>query len=824
MKTILTTFLLSISSFIFGQSFTWESVGIGGGGALFEPALNPHQPQELYAASDLGALYKTEDLGRNWSVVPFGQIATSSNSRMIFTDNPLIRYCITSNGFEFLPKKSTDGGQTWQYFAPPPLDVETWNLFADPDDANRLLATSYSELWFSNDGGQSFDVVYSAPDLYIGGVFWDGDQIYVGGRTGLLISTNGGAGFELSTLLGELPGNYGMLSMTGARTGDEVRLFCVARDSNTMWPGMLATEFWADQDIFRLDPTSGNGWVRTNTGIPVDDFPFFVAMARNDIQTIYTAGAKGWPNFPWVYKSEDSGETWQDVFLTENNANIATGWQGDGGDQNWWWGGNATGFTVAPENPDIAVITDLGFIHITENGGETWRQAYVHPSDQNPPGDTDNAHQKYHSIGLEQTSAWWVEKLQDDQIFIGYSDITGIRSDDGGTSWSFDYSGNDWNSTYHLVRGADGTLYAAVSDIHDLYQSTRLADSPVDEGNGAVLYSTDEAKTWQVLHDFGHPVVYLATDPANPGTLYASVVHSTEGGIFVTHDLNNGANSNWTRLPAPPRTEGHPFNILVLEDGRLLTTWSGRLDDDGSFTLSSGVFISDDGGQNWADRSHPDMQRWTKDLFVDPQNPDTWLVGVFSHWGAWPNEVGGVYRTFDAGQTWSLLGDFYRVESCRLIGERLFVCTETEGLWFSENPFDPAPQFRLIESFPFGHPTRVFPDQLSPDALSVYVTSFGTGTWRGNLIINSTTQTNSAPTLNLFPNPAKGQLWVDLPASGVPTRFEWYDLGGHLKKWTSLVSPGAPLKLDIATLRPGVYILLTQMGETVFRNKVVIED
>ena len=78
------------------------------------------------------------------------------------------------------------------------------------------------------------------------------------------------------------------------------------------------------------------------------------------------------------------------------------------------------------------------------------------------------------------------------------------------------------------------------------------------------------------MHDFGDPVVWVTLDPNNPNRLYASVVHSTNGGIYVSNDIQNGAASTWTRLATPPRSEGHPFNIQVLADGTLVATYSGR--------------------------------------------------------------------------------------------------------------------------------------------------------------------------------------------------------------------------------------------------------
>ncbi|MBK6507387.1 MAG: hypothetical protein IPG02_17475 [Ignavibacteria bacterium] len=111
-----------------------------------------------------------------------------------------------------------------------------------------------------------------------------------------------------------------------------------------------------------------------------------------------------------------------------------------------------------------------------------------------------------------------------------------------------------------------------------------------------------------------HPVIWLALDPNNQNRMYASVIHSTLGGIFVSSNIQNGSSSTWTKLINPPRTEGHPFNIKVLNDGTLLASYSGRRNSSGVFTASSGIFISTNGGTSWTDRSHTGMHYWTKTL------------------------------------------------------------------------------------------------------------------------------------------------------------------------------------------------------------------
>ena len=70
---------------------------------------------------------------------------------------------------------------------------------------------------------------------------------------------------------------------------------------------------------------------------------------------------------------------------------IATGWTGDDtGEWNWkkWsWGECAMGFTVCATDPNRAVISDFGFVHVTTNGGALWQQAYDWQGWENAAGD-----------------------------------------------------------------------------------------------------------------------------------------------------------------------------------------------------------------------------------------------------------------------------------------------------------------------------------------------------------------------------------------------------------------------------------------------------
>jgi hypothetical protein len=717
---------------------TWSSRGPGGGGALFAPSLSPHNANEIYIACDMSEVFHTTNLGASWTQEDFREIQGNRQSQVRFTSNPLVRYAIDYTGDVATPTRTTDGGATWTQLANDPTSSEAYALYVDESSTSRILVSDYSHLYFSSDGGNTFPQKFSTASgngCFVAGAFFDGANIYVGTNLGLLVSTNNGSTFALSGV-GGIPAAQSMVSFAGAKQGATTRFFCVTLDSGDVYPG-LSTEgvYGGYQSIYALDVGQAN-WVAKTTGIATGDDLVFVAMSGGNIATAYVAGQTESNEFPCIYKTTNGGTNWQSVLLTNNNQNIFTGWAGRGGDRDWSYGAGALGFAVSPTDPNRVVFTDLGFAHLTTDGGATWKQMYVDPADQNPMNALIPKGRAYRSVGLEDTTCWWLTWSDANNMFASYSDIRGTRSTDGGAAWSFNFSGQSYNSTYQSVKHpTTNNLYVATASVHDMYQSTRLQDSILDAGTGEVLFSTDKGATWQRLHNFLHPVIGLALDPNNPNRMYATVIHSTQGGIFVSSNIQNGSASTWTKLTNPPRTEGHPFNIKVLSDGTLVCTYSGRRNSSGAFTQSSGVFVSTDNGATWLDRSDTGMRYWTKDLLVDANDAtqNTWYVGVFSGWGGPPNGLGGLYKTTNRGVSWTRISALDRVTSCTINptnANEMYVTTETEGLWITTNLNAATPTFSPVLNYPFRQPERVF---FNPFNLNeIWVTSFGNGLKVGN--------------------------------------------------------------------------------------------
>lgn len=830
MKKIYFILLIFISTTSIAQPSSWNSRGIGGGGALFSPSINPANANEYYVACDMSELFHTTDFGQSYSQVHFSQFTGGHHSKVCYTVTPGLLYSVSYVNDIATPVKSIDNGVTWTLLTgnpDPGSDIETIDV--DYNNPLRVIISYYGEIYFSNNGGTTFTLIHTCLDNnvgnVVGGIFFENANIYIGTNDGVLVSANAGVTWTTATITG-MPAAERIWSFCAGKSSSGVtRFFCLTADVNDIYVGIVGSDYWGFyRNIYTCDYLTTN-WTIASNGITLNtDFPMYIDMAGNDINTIYIAGSNS-STEPIVMKTTNAGGNWSHVFTTTNNQNIITGWSGQGGDRGWSYGECPFGFDVCANNANVVIFGDFGFVHKTNNGGTSWQQAYVDITDQHTAGAPTPPNQSYHSIGIENTTCWQVNFIDANNLWACYSDIRGIRSTDGGNAWSFNYTGHTANSSYRIVKAANGTLYMATSNIHDMYQSTRLTDAILDanDAQGKILYSTNNGATWTLLHTFNHPVFWIALDPNDPNRAYASVIDhdngnaSPTGGVYRCNDLNNLAASTWTLTPAPQRTEHHPASLNVLNDGKVVASFSGRRTT--QFTASSGVFIYDPAGNSWADVSDPGMFYWTKDVVIDPNDAtqNTWYACVFSGWGGPPNGLGGLYKTSNRGTTWTRLTGttLDRVTSCTFNpnnANEIYITTEVQGLWMSSNINSGSPTFSNVTSYPFRQPERVFFNPYNPSEM--WVTSFGNGMKVGMLTSTGEMEFEDAE-ISAYPNPANASFIVTGKSNEV---FTISNSSGEIMLSRKLAEGGNTI--DVSAFANGIYFLRFENGRT---TKLIVQ-
>ncbi len=817
---------LCISSVALAQPTNFSSRGIGGGGAFFSPSINPVNTSEFYVASDMTDIFHTTDYGLSYSQLDFRQIGGGQLAKVCYTNVSGLLYCIHSDyisGNNY-PVKSTDNGVHWTKLGGPDTTQSVYTVDVDYYHPSRMVVSNYGQTYFSNDGGITFTSIHtavvSADGNTIGGVFFDGNNIYIGTNDGVIISTNAGVTWTIPVITG-LGAGEKIYSFTAGRAGNTTRFYCLTSGSGNYNPGSVQSAMtgggYAGFALGAYVCTYGSGnWTACMTGIDLNnDYPLFVGSAGNTINTAYLAGG-GSAGDPVILKTSDGGASWTHIFNTTNNQNIQTGWAGQNGDHGWSFPEVAFGISVAGTDSNRAIFSTFSDVHKTSDGGTSWQQAYVNPTGQHPAGAATPVNQSYQSVGLENTSCWQVLWINSTNLFAGFTDIRGIRSTDGGTSWSFNYTGNAANTTYRIAKAASGTLFAATSNIHDMYISTHLTDARDDgaDPNGKLLYSTDNGLTWANIHTFGHPVFWIALDPNNPNRAYASVVNhagtGAAGGVYRCDNLNLLGASTWTLTPAPPRTEGHPASLEVLNDGKLVATFSAHYTT--AFTLSSGCFTYDPVANTWSDVSDPGMKYWAKDVTIDPNDAtqNTWYVAVFCGWGGPPNNLGGLYKTTNRGASWTLLTNLnfiHNATSCTFNPSNpneIFLTTEYEGMWICSNVNSGSPTFAPVTSYPFKQPERIFFNPYNTNEM--WVSSFGSGMKVGTLSPTGISEIDFSPSLLLYPNPSSSGIFtIKTEGTGKENILSVFDLCGRMvaaQKYTDGIT-----ELNLSQLASGVYIV-----------------
>ncbi|MBS0000730.1 MAG: hypothetical protein KFF73_17240, partial [Cyclobacteriaceae bacterium] len=114
-----------------GRNDDWGYVGPGGGGAMFHPAVSPHDPDLVFVSCDMTGSYVTYNGGDSWRMFNLRGV----NRFYVFDPNdPDVVYARSIALF-----RSTDRGNTWQVIYPVPEAIR--GIVSKGDHAAEILVT-----------------------------------------------------------------------------------------------------------------------------------------------------------------------------------------------------------------------------------------------------------------------------------------------------------------------------------------------------------------------------------------------------------------------------------------------------------------------------------------------------------------------------------------------------------------------------------------------------------------------------------------------------------------------------------------------------------
>ena len=167
----------------------------------------------------------------------------------------------------------------------------------------------------------------------------------------------------------------------------------------------------------------------------------------------------------------------------------------------------------------------------------------------------------------------------------------------------------------------------------------------VSEAAPAIDPSLFAALQWRGIGPYrGGRALTVSGIPGDPNTFYFGAV---AGGVWKSSD--GGA----TWLPLTDHTSISSVGAIAVapSDHNVIYVGTGEAAPRGDMTHGDGVYKSIDAGKTWSHIGLADT-RQIGALIVDPDNADIVLVAAFGH-AFGPNTERGVFRTTDGGKTWT---------------------------------------------------------------------------------------------------------------------------------------------------------------------------
>ena len=150
---------------------------------------------------------------------------------------------------------------------------------------------------------------------------------------------------------------------------------------------------------------------------------------------------------------------------------------------------------------------------------------------------------------------------------------------------------------------------------------------------------------WRLIGPFrGGRAVAVAGVPGDSTTFYFGGVN---GGVWKTTD----AGTVWTPIFDSQPVSSIGAIAVSPSDPKTIYVGTGESDIRSDLSSGNGVYKSNDAGSTWTHIGLDDTRQISR-VVVDPQNPSVVYIGAIGH-AYGPNEQRGVYKSVDGGTTWT---------------------------------------------------------------------------------------------------------------------------------------------------------------------------
>ncbi|MEM6300114.1 MAG: glycosyl hydrolase [Pseudomonadota bacterium] len=337
-----------------------------------------------------------------------------------------------------------------------------------------------------------------------------------------------------------------------------------------------------------------------------------IAWDPSDSSVWYVAVGSG-----GVWKTTNAGVTWTPIFDEQPAYSIGS-------------------VAVDPSNPSTVWVgtgENVGGRHIgygdgiyrSNDGGKTWTNM----------GLADSQHLSTIIVHPTNSDVVWV--ASQGPLWTKGGDRGLYMTKDGGQTWTKTLGGGEWTGVTDVVADPrdPAVMYAAT------WQHHRTVAAYMGGGPESGLHkSVDGGETWTKLKT-GLPSgnigkIGLAISSQDPDVVYAAIeLNRRAGGVWRSND--RGASWEKRSDAVGGGTGPHYYQELFASPHKF----------DRLYLVGPTVHKSEDGGTTFEPMPHPSQHGDMHEILFDPADPDYIMMGT----------DGGVYESFDLGDTWRFMGN-----------------------------------------------------------------------------------------------------------------------------------------------------------------------
>ncbi|MFC1592623.1 hypothetical protein ACFLWZ_01775 [Chloroflexota bacterium] len=673
---------------------SWETVlTIPGSDGVTSVVFDLNDPRTVYTASigaSGGSIFKSTDGGSSWSNLnEYFTMCTVWGQPQLIIDptNPQVAYVGTWLAGTW---KTTDAGANWTLLEEAPTSATALSVNSKDSNIVYLADRTAPKIWKTSDCGTHWEEIADFSNdraFLLNRVLADGDTVYAStfgpGLHGGKLYKSTDAGSTWSDITGILPRS----------------VLDVAVDPSN--PGIV----YVTTHIFGAYKSSDGGanWIK------MEKFPdiggYDIEVDPVDPTIIYTCGLSGsvpdWCLEPngytftddaGVYKSTDSGSTWNHILTTSNecrairlhpdNNNVLLAAAMDDGllistDAGYSWISHNTGLDTQVLT-SCAVAGDKVYVGTQSFGVYSGN---INPGEWSVTWQSERSNKPVPAVYSLQIE---VDPENSSRIFVGSNPGGLYRSDDGGATF---YDKNFLTPSVVVddpLRQGYYTFALNPSDTSEVWLGTW----------GKGIYKSYDGMDFNITANgtdmkmYGKHIYQIIIDPENPTVVYAAseegISRTTDGGntwsdfstgletsqirtLAITADrvllcgtlgyeiyYYDEQDSRWQQMPAFgnfgtfwPIWNDRPFyqyTSLLLHPTDSEKIYLG--------TFPAGIYKSVDAGQSWQESN----VGWTNDgvftLLFHPENPEIIYAGTYN----------GVNRSIDSGTHWETWGDGWSAE------------------------------------------------------------------------------------------------------------------------------------------------------------------